>query len=69
MWMTFLSLENAYMLTILGMGEYYFGGNIEFLGEVWKNQGLGLVLSAITYAQNVIPKFEGARSLSPSRHP
>jgi hypothetical protein len=34
MWMTFLSLENAYMLTILGIEEYYFGGNIEFLGEV-----------------------------------
>jgi hypothetical protein len=32
---------------------------VEFLGEAWKNQGLGLSLSAKTYIQNVIPKFEG----------
>jgi hypothetical protein len=32
---------------------------VEFLGEAWKNQGLGLALSARTYIQNVIPKFEG----------
>jgi hypothetical protein len=32
---------------------------VEFLGEVWKNQGLGLALSAKTYIQNVIFKFEG----------
>jgi hypothetical protein len=32
---------------------------VEFLGEAWKNQGLGLVLSAKTYIQNFIPKFEG----------
>jgi hypothetical protein len=35
------------------------GGNVEFLGEARKNQGLGLALSAKTYIQNVIPKFEG----------
>jgi hypothetical protein len=27
--------------------------------KAWKNHGLGLVLSAKTYIQNVIPKFEG----------
>jgi hypothetical protein len=27
--------------------------------ESWKNQGLGLALSAKIYIQNVIPKFEG----------
>jgi hypothetical protein len=32
---------------------------VEFLGEAWKNQGLGLALSAKSYIQNVIPKFEG----------
>jgi hypothetical protein len=32
---------------------------VEFLGEAWKNQGLGLALSAKTYIQNVISKFEG----------
>jgi hypothetical protein len=33
-------------------------GNVEFLGESWKNRGLGLALSEKTYIQNVIPKFE-----------
>jgi hypothetical protein len=32
---------------------------VEFLGEASNNQGLGLALSAKTYIQNVIPKFEG----------
>jgi hypothetical protein len=32
---------------------------VEFLGEACKNQGLGLAISAKTYIQNVIPKFEG----------
>jgi hypothetical protein len=31
---------------------------VEFLGESWKNQQLGLALSARTYIQNIIPKFE-----------
>jgi hypothetical protein len=59
------------MLKSVGIPEYYLGGNVEFLGEAWKNQGLGLALSAKTYIQNVIPKFEGllAKSLMPSRHP
>jgi hypothetical protein len=43
----------------VGVPEYYLGGNVEFLGEAWKNQGLGLALSAKTYIQNFIPKFEG----------
>jgi hypothetical protein len=34
------------------------GENVEFLGEAWKNQGLGLALSAKAFIQNVIPKFE-----------
>jgi hypothetical protein len=53
------SLEKTYMLKIVGIQEYYLGGNVEFLGEAWKNQGLGLALSAKTYIQSVIPKFEG----------
>jgi hypothetical protein len=32
---------------------------VEFIGEAWKNQGLGFALSAKSYIQNVIPKFEG----------
>jgi hypothetical protein len=53
------ALEKIYMLKSVGITEYYLGGNVEFLGEAWKNQGLGLALSAKTYIQNVIPKFEG----------
>jgi hypothetical protein len=53
------ALEKTYMLKSVGIPEYYLGGNVEFLGKPWKNQGLGLALSAKTYIQNVIPKFEG----------
>jgi hypothetical protein len=52
------SLEKTYMLKSVGIPKYYLGGNVEFLGGAWKNQGLGLALSAKTYIQNVIPKFE-----------
>jgi hypothetical protein len=78
MWMTFLfgtkiikALEKTYMLKSVDIPEYYLDGNVEFLGETWKNQGLGLAISEKTYIQNVIPKFEGllAKSLSPSRCP
>jgi hypothetical protein len=50
---------NTYMLKSVGIPEYYLGGSVEFLGEAWKNQGLGLALSAKTYIQNDIQKFEG----------
>jgi hypothetical protein len=50
------------MLKSVGIPEYYLGGNVEFLGKAWKNQGLGLVLSAKTYIQSVIPKLEGGTS-------
>jgi hypothetical protein len=53
------SLEKTYMLKSVGIPEYYLGQNVEFLGEPWNNQGLGLALSAKTYIQNFIPKFEG----------
>jgi hypothetical protein len=53
------SLEKTYMLKIVGIPEYYLGGNVQFLGEAWKNQELGLTLSAKTYIQNVFPKVEG----------
>jgi hypothetical protein len=53
------ALEKTYMLKSVGIPEYYLCGNVEFLGETWKNQGLGLDISAKTYIQNVIPKFEG----------
>jgi hypothetical protein len=39
------------MLNIVGISEYYLGGNVKLLGETWKNQGLGLAISAKTYIQ------------------
>jgi hypothetical protein len=35
------SLEKTYMLKSMGIPEYFLGGNVEFLGEAWNNQGLG----------------------------
>jgi hypothetical protein len=42
------SLEKKYMLKSAGIPEYHLGGNLEYLGESWKNQGFGLALSAKT---------------------
>jgi hypothetical protein len=50
------ALEKIYMLKIVGIPEYYSGGDVELLGEAWKNQELGVALSSKTYIQNVIPK-------------
>mgnify|MGYP006173964221 CR=1 FL=1 len=52
------SLEKIYVLKSVGIPEYYLGGNVEILGDTWKNQGLGLAISAKTYIQNVKLKFE-----------
>jgi Reverse transcriptase (RNA-dependent DNA polymerase) len=52
------SLEKIYMWKGVGIPHYYLGGNVEVLGEAWKNHGLGLNLSARAYIQNVIPNFE-----------
>jgi hypothetical protein len=59
------------MLKSVGIPEYYLGGNVEFLGEAWKNQGLRLALSAKIYIQNVIPKFEDlfGKEFKHIRHP
>jgi hypothetical protein len=51
------SIEKTYILKSVDIPEYYLGGNVEFLGEAWKNQGLGLDLSAKICIQKVIPKF------------
>jgi hypothetical protein len=65
------SFEKTFIFKNVDIPEYYLGGNVEFLGEAWKNQGLGLALSAKTWIQRIAPKFEGflARNLSSSRHP
>jgi hypothetical protein len=59
------------MLKRVGIPGYYSGGNKEFLGEAWKNQGLGLALSAKDLHSKSHYKIKVflARSLSPSRHP
>ena len=48
------SLEKTYLMKNVGIREYYLGGNVEFLGDSRKNQGLGLAFSARTYIQNII---------------
>jgi hypothetical protein len=64
-------IGKTFILKIVGVPEYYLGGNVEFLGEAWKNQGLPLALSTKTYIQNVIPKFQGlfGKELKPIKTP
>jgi hypothetical protein len=52
------SLEKTYLLKNVGIPEYYLGGNVELLGDSWKNQGLGLAISARTYIQNA---YQGSK--------
>jgi hypothetical protein len=65
------SIEKIYLLKSNGISEYYLVGNIQSLGHLWKNQGLGLGISAITYIYNVIPKFESlfGKELKPIKTP
>jgi hypothetical protein len=52
------SLENIYLLKNVGIPEYHLIGSVDFHGDSWKNQGIGLDISARPCIQNVIPKFE-----------
>jgi hypothetical protein len=65
------SLEEIYLLKNVGIPEYYLGGNMEFFGDAWKNQSLGLGISVRTYIQNVIPTFENlfGKELKPIKTP
>jgi hypothetical protein len=47
------SLEKIYFLKNVGIPEYNLSGNVEFLGDSWKNQGLGFATSARTFIQNL----------------
>jgi hypothetical protein len=40
------SLEKIYLLDNVDIPKYYFGANVELLGDSWKNQGLGLSIPA-----------------------
>jgi Reverse transcriptase (RNA-dependent DNA polymerase) len=41
-------LGNIYVLKSVGIAEYHLVGNVEILGDAWKNQGLGLAIPAET---------------------
>jgi hypothetical protein len=64
-------LRYLYLWKNIGVPEYYLGGNVEFLGNAWKNQGLGLAISARTCFQNVVSKFENlfGKELNPIKTP
>jgi hypothetical protein len=64
------SVEKTYTLKIVVIPEYYLGGNVESLGEAWKNQGLELDLSTIpTFKTSFLNlKIFLARILGPSSH-
>ena len=51
-------LKKVYVLKGVGIPEYYLGGNVEILDEHWASDDVGLALSAKTYIENVVPKFE-----------
>jgi hypothetical protein len=64
-------LEKIYFLKNVDIPKYYLGGNLKLLGDSWKNQGLGLVISAMTYIQNILPRFEAlfGKKLKPIKTP
>ena len=51
-------LQEQYVLKGVGIPEYYLGGNVDMLDEHWTQENVGMALSARTYIENVIPKFE-----------
>jgi hypothetical protein len=64
-------LEKIYVLKGVGIPEHYLGGNVEFLVEAWKNQGLGLAPLQVPISRMPFPNLRIflARNLSQSRHP
>ena len=51
-------LKKTYIMKGVGIPSYYLGGDVEYLDEHWKKEGIAVALSAQTYIKNVIPKFE-----------
>ena len=43
----------------VGIPEHYLGGNVEQMDEVWLKENIQIGLSARTYIENLISKFEG----------
>jgi hypothetical protein len=42
----------------VGKPEYYLGGNVEYMDDGWKKQGIRYALSAQTYIHNAVEKIE-----------
>jgi len=51
-------VKRSYTLKGVGVPEYYLGGNVEQLGEHWNKYEVSTALSASTYIENMVPKFE-----------
>jgi hypothetical protein len=65
------SLGKTYMLKSLGTLEYCLGGNVEFFGESWKNQGLDEHFQQSSKSKISFRNLKVflARISRPSRHP
>ena len=62
--------KEIYLLKNVGIPEYYLGENVEFLGDSWKKQGLGLAISARTYIQLFIEALKSIKTpMSKGYHP
>ena len=55
---TIEELKRDYILKGVGAPEYYLGGNIEELEPTWHDEGVKTALSAKTYVENVVRKYE-----------
>ena len=51
-------LRKDYILKGVGKPEYYLGGDVEELGSDWNEDGIQIALSAKTYIENAVEKFE-----------
>ena len=51
-------LKKEHILKGVGEPECYLGGNVEQLDDAWREDGVTTALSAQTYCQNVVQKFE-----------
>ena len=51
-------LKAVYTMKSVCIQEYYLGGNVEQMDEVWLKEDIQTGLSARTYIENVILMFE-----------
>jgi hypothetical protein len=51
-------LKKDYILKGIGEPMFYLGGDIEQLGQAWKQEGIECALSASTYIKNSVKKVE-----------